>query len=52
MARTFAIGVGAFAMLPYLTLYLQNDLGYSPLTGGLCLLPACYAAWCPWRRAG
>jgi hypothetical protein len=29
-----------FAMLPYLTFYLQNDLGYSPLTGGLCLLPA------------
>ena len=37
---TFAIGGGAFAMLPYLTLYLQNDLGYSPLNGGLCLLPA------------
>jgi hypothetical protein len=28
-----------FALLPYLTLYLQNDLGYAPLTGGLCLLP-------------
>jgi len=39
-AATFAIGGGAFAMFPYLTLYLQNDLGYSPLTGGLCLLPA------------
>jgi EmrB/QacA subfamily drug resistance transporter len=39
-AATFAIGAGAFAMLPYLTFYLQNDLGYSPLTGGLCLLPA------------
>jgi EmrB/QacA subfamily drug resistance transporter len=38
-AATFAIGAGAFAMLPYLTFYLQNDLGYSPLTGGLCLLP-------------
>jgi EmrB/QacA subfamily drug resistance transporter len=38
-AATFAIGAGAFAMLPYLTLYLQNYLGYSPLTGGLCLLP-------------
>src|SRR3954453_22129689 len=37
---TFAIGGGAFAMLPYLTLYLQNDLGYSPLTGGLSLFPA------------
>jgi EmrB/QacA subfamily drug resistance transporter len=39
-AATFAIGGGAFAMLPYLTFYLQNDLGYSPLNGGLCLLPA------------
>ena len=36
---TFAIGAGAFAMLPYLTLYLQNGLGYSPLAGGLVLLP-------------
>ena len=39
-AATFAIGGGAFAMLPFLTFYLQNDLGYSPLNGGLCLLPA------------
>jgi EmrB/QacA subfamily drug resistance transporter len=37
---TLAIGVGLFAVFPYLTLYLQNDLGYSPLTGGLCLLPS------------
>jgi hypothetical protein len=29
-----------FALLPYLTLYLQNDLGYSPLGGGVRLLPA------------
>ncbi|MGH9045763.1 MAG: MFS transporter [Acidimicrobiales bacterium] len=36
---TFAIGAGMFAILPYLTLYLQNDLGYSPLGGGLRLLP-------------
>ncbi len=27
-------------MFPYLTLYLQNALGYSPLQGGLRLLPA------------
>jgi EmrB/QacA subfamily drug resistance transporter len=38
-AATLAIGAGAFAILPYLTFYLQNDLGYSPLAGGLCLLP-------------
>jgi EmrB/QacA subfamily drug resistance transporter len=37
---TFAIGAGMFAMFPYLTLYLQNDLGYSPLGGGLRLLPS------------
>jgi EmrB/QacA subfamily drug resistance transporter len=37
---TFAIGAGMFAMLPYITLYLQNDLGYSPLQGGLRLLPS------------
>src|SRR5205823_15736 len=37
---TFAIGAGMFAMFPYLTLYLQNLLGYSPLQGGLRLLPA------------
>lgn len=36
---TFAIGGGMFALLPFLTLYLQNDLGYSPLQGGLRLLP-------------
>jgi len=36
---TFAIGGGMFALLPYLTLYLQNDLGLSPLQGGLRLLP-------------
>jgi MFS family permease len=39
-AATFAIGAGMFAMFPYLTLYLQNALGYSPLQGGLRLLPA------------
>jgi len=37
---TFTIGAGMFAMFPYLTLYLQNALGYSPLQGGLRLLPA------------
>lgn len=37
---TFAIGAGMFALLPYLTLYLQNDLGFSPLAGGIRLLPA------------
>jgi EmrB/QacA subfamily drug resistance transporter len=36
---TFAIGGGMFALLPFLTLYFQNDLGYSPFQGGLRLLP-------------
>ena len=42
---TFAIGAGMFALLPYLTFYLQNDLGYSPLAGGLRLLPATVPAF-------
>ncbi|MHB8329453.1 MAG: MFS transporter [Acidimicrobiales bacterium] len=36
---TFGLGAGMFAMFPYLTLYLQDDLGLSPLQGGLRLLP-------------
>lgn len=37
---TFAIAAGMFAVYPYITLYLQNDLGFSPIIGGLCLLPS------------
>jgi EmrB/QacA subfamily drug resistance transporter len=37
---TLMLGAGMFAMFPYITLYLQNDLGFSPLQGGLRLLPA------------
>ena len=37
---TFLLGAGMFAMFPYITLYLQNALGYSPLQAGLRLLPA------------
>ena len=37
---TFALGGGMFAMFPYITLYFQNLLGYSPLQGGLRVLPA------------
>jgi EmrB/QacA subfamily drug resistance transporter len=36
---TFALGAGMFAMLTYLTLYLQDLLGLSPLQGGLRILP-------------
>ena len=43
---TFAIGAGMFAMFPYITFYLQNELGYSPFAGGVRLLPCtllCFA---------
>jgi predicted MFS family arabinose efflux permease len=42
---TFGIGAGMFAVFPYLTFYLQNLLGYSPLEGGLRLLPATVPAF-------
>jgi EmrB/QacA subfamily drug resistance transporter len=35
----FAISASAFALFLYLTLYLQNYLGYSPLEAGLRYLP-------------
>ncbi len=35
----FAISASQFAMFLYLTLYLQNVLGYSPLEAGLRFLP-------------
>jgi EmrB/QacA subfamily drug resistance transporter len=52
---TFAIGAGMFAAFPYITFYLQNALGYSPLQGGLRLLPATLPAFVVpllTRRAG
>ena len=36
---TFAIGAGMFSQLVFLALYLQDVLGYSPLGGGLRMLP-------------
>ena len=42
---TFGIGAGMFAMLPYLTLYLQNDLGLTPLQGGERLLPLTFLSF-------
>jgi EmrB/QacA subfamily drug resistance transporter len=35
----FAVSASAFALFLYLTLYLQNYLGYSPLEAGLRYLP-------------
>ena len=36
---TFCIGAGMFALFPYLSIYLQDILGYSPLGAGLRFLP-------------
>ena len=36
---TFCIAAGMFAMFPYLSIYLQDILGYSPLETGLRFLP-------------
>jgi EmrB/QacA subfamily drug resistance transporter len=36
---TFCIAAGMFAMFPYLSIYLQEMLGYSPLATGIRFLP-------------
>jgi EmrB/QacA subfamily drug resistance transporter len=36
---TFAIGAGMFSQLVFLALYLQDVLGFSPLGGGVRMLP-------------
>src|SRR5215475_13171442 len=36
---TVCIGAGMFALFPYLSIYLQSVLGYSPLGAGLRFLP-------------
>src|SRR5262249_48309245 len=36
---TFAIGCGMFAMFPYLSIYLQDVIGTTPLGAGLRFLP-------------
>ncbi len=41
----FTISAGIFAMFLYLTLYLQNILGYSPLQAGLRFLPISIVAF-------
>ncbi len=38
-ATAFLLSASMFAMFLYITLYLQNILGYSPLKAGLALLP-------------
>ena len=36
---TFCIGAGMFAQFPFLSIYLQDVLGYSPLAAGVRFLP-------------
>jgi EmrB/QacA subfamily drug resistance transporter len=36
---TFCIGAGMFALFPYLSIYLQDVLGYGPLGAGVRFLP-------------
>ena len=38
-AATFCLGAGMFALFPFLSIYLQDILGYSPLAAGLRFLP-------------
>ena len=38
-SATFCIGAGMFALFPFLSIYLQDILGYSPLGAGLRFLP-------------
>jgi EmrB/QacA subfamily drug resistance transporter len=43
---TIAAGAGMFAMLPYLTFYLQNDLGTRPSReASACSLPPSWSSW-------
>ena len=41
----FAVSGSMFALFLYLTLYLQNFLGYSPIDAGLRYLPITVAAF-------
>ena len=36
---TFCIGAGMFALFPYLSIYLQDVLGFGPLGAGVRFLP-------------
>ena len=45
---TFCIAAGMFSMFPYLSIYLQDILGYSPLGAGLRFLPlTCFVFFVP-----
>ena len=36
---TFCIGAGMFALFPFLSIYIQDVLGFSPLKAGIAFLP-------------
>jgi EmrB/QacA subfamily drug resistance transporter len=48
----FAISASMFSVFLYLTLYLQNGLGYSPLEAGLRFLPLSVLSFCVAPVAG
>ena len=48
----FTLSASMFSMFLYLTLYIQNSLGYSPLQAGLRFLPFSLMAFCVAPIAG
>ncbi|MEU1630087.1 MFS transporter [Streptomyces sp. NPDC020096] len=45
MAAAFALNAAAFGVLPYTSIWLQTVLGFSPLQGGLVLVPLAAASF-------
>ena len=45
MAGAFALNAAAFGVLPYTSIWLQTVLGFSPLKGGLVLVPLAASAF-------
>jgi EmrB/QacA subfamily drug resistance transporter len=48
----FALSASMFSMFLYLTLYIQNSLGYTPLQAGLRFLPVSLLSFCVAPVAG
>ncbi|AEW97278.1 MULTISPECIES: MFS transporter [Streptomycetaceae] len=45
MVAAFALNAAAFGLLPYTSIWLQTVLGFSPLAGGLVLVPLAGASF-------
>ncbi|MBY8887637.1 MFS transporter [Streptomyces sp. PTM05] len=45
MAAAFALNAAAFGVLPYTSIWLQTVLGFSPLKGGLVIVPLATCAF-------